>query len=78
MKACEKILSVSPPYLEKVFLLTTGAEATECALKLCRTWGHQIGGMQKNFMISFDNCFHGRTFRGPDDGRIAFCKGMDW
>ena len=24
-------------------------------------WGHQIGGMQKNFMISFDNCFHGRT-----------------
>ncbi len=61
MKACEKILSVSPPYLEKVFLLTTGAEATECALKLCRTWGHQIGGMQKNFMISFDNCFHGRT-----------------
>lgn len=61
MQACEKILSISPKYLNKVFLLTTGSEATECALKLARTWGQKIGGKKKNVIVSFENAFHGRT-----------------
>ena len=41
--------------------MTTGAEATENALKLARTYGHQQGGKEKNIIISFEDAFHGRT-----------------
>src|SRR5262245_54178273 len=33
----EKVASLVPPPLEKVFLLSTGSEATECAMKLAFT-----------------------------------------
>ncbi len=61
MHCCEKILKFAPPYLDKVFLLSTGGEATECALKLARTWGQQEFGPEKNVMVTFENAFHGRT-----------------
>jgi 4-aminobutyrate aminotransferase / (S)-3-amino-2-methylpropionate transaminase / 5-aminovalerate transaminase len=54
----EKIASISPEPLKKVFLLTTGAEAVECAMKLARTYGKEKG---KNVLISFEGAFHGRT-----------------
>jgi 4-aminobutyrate aminotransferase / (S)-3-amino-2-methylpropionate transaminase / 5-aminovalerate transaminase len=50
-----------PPPLKRVFLLTTGSEATECAIKLARTQGLKIGGKEKNILVSFQNGFHGRT-----------------
>lgn len=61
MQCCEKILKFAPPYLDKVFLLSTGSETTECALKLARTWGQQQFGPRKNVMVTFENAFHGRT-----------------
>lgn len=54
----EKIASVSPAPLKKVFLLTTGAEAVECAFKLARTYGQKTN---KKIVISFEGSFHGRT-----------------
>lgn len=50
-----------PPPLRKVFLLTTGSEATECALKLARTHGQRTGGAGKIAIVSFERGFHGRT-----------------
>ncbi|MHA1792871.1 MAG: aspartate aminotransferase family protein [Promethearchaeota archaeon] len=73
-KCVERILQFSSPYFEKVFLLTTGSEATECALKLSRTWGHKVGGMKKNIMISFENAFHGRTLGAQSMGGIPTLK----
>ena len=40
----EQLAAVAPEGLEKVFLLTTGAEACECAIKLARTHGRKVGG----------------------------------
>src|SRR5215217_4712722 len=40
----ELIISVSPKPLDKVFLLSTGSEATECAIKLSRAHGIAVGG----------------------------------
>ncbi len=57
----EALARVAPPELNKVFLLTTGAETLECAIKLCRTWGQKIGGRKKIGIVSFQNAFHGRT-----------------
>lgn len=61
LKLVEKLTSILPAPLKRVFLLTTGSEATECCIKLARTQGMKIGGKEKNIIVSFDNAFHGRT-----------------
>jgi len=60
-KLAAKLLQMTPPKLDKVFLLTTGAETIECALKLARTHGRSVGGDGKIGMVSFEGAFHGRT-----------------
>ena len=50
-----------PEPLKKIFLLTTGSETVECAIKLCRTYGVRSGGRAKHVIVSFDKAFHGRT-----------------
>lgn len=67
----EKISSLSPEPLKKVFLLTTGAETTECALKLARTYGKKRG---KKVVISFEGAFHGRTLGAQLIGGIPALK----
>lgn len=56
----EKLIQVAPDPLKKVFLLSTGAEATECCMKLAMTWGQKIS-KSKNVVVSFEDGFHGRT-----------------
>jgi 4-aminobutyrate aminotransferase-like enzyme len=60
-KLAAKIKSLLPPPLSRVFLLTTGSEAIECAIKLARTQGLAMGGPRKRVLVTFDNGFHGRT-----------------
>src|SRR5215831_13903605 len=43
----EQLARLAPPGLDKVFLLTTGSEATECAIKLARSYGIRRGGAHK-------------------------------
>jgi 4-aminobutyrate aminotransferase / (S)-3-amino-2-methylpropionate transaminase / 5-aminovalerate transaminase len=61
LKLVEEISSILPAPLARVFLLTTGSEATECCLKLARTRGMAVGGKKKSVFVSFDSGFHGRT-----------------
>ena len=63
-----------PEPLKKVFLLTTGSEAVECAIKLCRTHGVKVGGRSKNVIVSFDKAFHGRTLGSQQAGGIPALK----
>jgi 4-aminobutyrate aminotransferase-like enzyme len=70
----EKIIEVTPPYLDKVFLLTTGAEAVECAIKLARKHGTTVGGDSKKRIVSFHNAFHGRTLGAQLAGGIPILK----
>jgi 4-aminobutyrate aminotransferase-like enzyme len=64
----ERLASVLPAPLEKVFLLTTGSEAVECAIKLCRAYGIKNGGRSKHVVVSFANAFHGRTLGSQQAG----------
>jgi len=68
MKLVERICELSPEPLGKVFLLTTGSETTECAIKLCRTYGLLKYGAHKIKIITFDNAFHGRTMGSQQAG----------
>ena len=67
----ECLAGLAPPGLTKVFLLTTGSEATECALKLARAHGIQKGGQQKIGFIGFDRGFHGRTLGSQQAGGMS-------
>jgi 4-aminobutyrate aminotransferase/diaminobutyrate-pyruvate transaminase/4-aminobutyrate aminotransferase/(S)-3-amino-2-methylpropionate transaminase len=56
----EQVVKMAPENMDKVFFLTTGAETTECALKLCRIHGQKIS-KKKIGMIAFKDSFHGKT-----------------
>jgi 4-aminobutyrate aminotransferase/(S)-3-amino-2-methylpropionate transaminase len=56
-----KLVELSPAGIDKAFILSTGSEAVECAVKLARTWGIAHGGERKHIIVSFENAFHGRT-----------------
>ena len=71
----ERITAWLPAPLARVFLLTTGSEATECCIKLARTMGVQRGGADKNVLVTFDNGFHGRTMGAQLAGGSAGLKG---
>jgi 4-aminobutyrate aminotransferase/diaminobutyrate-pyruvate transaminase/4-aminobutyrate aminotransferase/(S)-3-amino-2-methylpropionate transaminase len=70
----ERIASLLPEPLKKVFLLTTGAETVECAVKLCRTNGIHRAGRRKITIVSFHNAFHGRTLGSQQAGGIPTLK----
>ncbi|NOX67494.1 MAG: aspartate aminotransferase family protein [Chlorobi bacterium] len=64
----------APEGLDKVFLLSTGSEATENAIKLARTYGVKKGGRDKHVIVSFNNAFHGRTLGAQLAGGIPTLK----
>jgi len=67
----ERLAGLAPQGLDKVFLLTTGSEATECALKLARAHGIGVGGKAKIGLVGFDRGFHGRTLGSQQVGGMA-------
>ncbi len=66
----------APDYLDKVFLVTTGSEAVECAIKIARAHAHKSGGPEKDYIVTFDGDFHGRTMGSQMAGGIPGLK--DW
>ena len=70
----EKLASLLPEPLKKVFLLTTGSETIECAIKLARTYGVLKGGTSKHVIVSFEGAFHGRTLGAQQAGGIPELK----
>ena len=69
----ERIRDLLPEALSKVFLLTTGSEAVECAIKLCRTHGRRVAE-DKAVIVTFENAFHGRTLGSQQAGGIPALK----
>jgi 4-aminobutyrate aminotransferase/(S)-3-amino-2-methylpropionate transaminase len=70
----ERFSQLLPEGHRKVFLLSTGSEAVECAIKLCRTHGTRAGGRKKNVIVSFEKAFHGRTLGAQQAGGIPALK----
>ena len=66
----EELARLAPDGLEKVFLLTTGSEATECAIKLARAEGIRRGGKSKIGIVGAERGFHGRTLGAQQAGGI--------
>ena len=67
----EYLVRLAPKGLDKVFLLTTGSEATECAIKLARARGIRRGGTKKIGIVGAERGFHGRTLGAQQAGGIS-------
>jgi 4-aminobutyrate aminotransferase-like enzyme len=70
-RLAECLAGLAPEGLKKVFLLTTGSEATECALKLARAQGIRVGGRKKIGLVGFERGFHGRTLGSQQAGGFS-------
>jgi 4-aminobutyrate aminotransferase/(S)-3-amino-2-methylpropionate transaminase len=70
----ERLAGLLPEPLKKIFLLTTGSETVECAIKLARSEGLRTGGPAKNIIISYSDAFHGRTLGAQQAGGIPALK----
>jgi 4-aminobutyrate aminotransferase/diaminobutyrate-pyruvate transaminase/4-aminobutyrate aminotransferase/(S)-3-amino-2-methylpropionate transaminase len=70
----ERLVELLPKPLDKVFLLTTGSETVECAIKLARMYGLKGGGRGKKTIVSFHDAFHGRTLGAQQAGGIPDLK----
>lgn len=58
VRLAERIVGMLPDNLDKVFMLTTGAEATEAAIRIAKRFSG------KHEVLAFYGAFHGRTY-GP-------------
>ena len=72
---CERLAALAPRELDKVFLLTTGSEAVECAIKIMRANGRK-DDPERKVVVSFRGGFHGRTLGSQYAGGIEPLK--DW
>src|SRR5260370_23476844 len=64
----ERLSNLMPEPLKKIFLLTTGSEAVECAIKLCRTHGVRTGGRGQHNNDSLLQTVYGPTLGYPQAG----------
>lgn len=71
---CRRHVELAPEPLKKIFLLTTGSEAVEFAIKVARTHGQKVGGRNKRVIVSFEKAFHGRTLGSQLAGGIPALK----
>jgi 4-aminobutyrate aminotransferase/(S)-3-amino-2-methylpropionate transaminase len=73
----EELKSFSPdPKAYRVFLLTTGSEATENCIKLAKAYSLARHGASRRYIVTFENAFHGRTMGAQLAGGVAAQK--DW
>jgi 4-aminobutyrate aminotransferase/diaminobutyrate-pyruvate transaminase/4-aminobutyrate aminotransferase/(S)-3-amino-2-methylpropionate transaminase len=70
----ERLAGLLPSPLKKIFLLTTGSETVECAIKLARSHGLRTSGSAKNIIVSCTDAFHGRTLGAQQVGGIPALK----
>src|SRR5437762_3845656 len=70
----ERLVSILPDPLKKVFLYSIGSEAVECAIRLCRTYGVRSSGRSKHVIVSYENALHGRTLGAQQAGGIPGLK----
>lgn len=73
-KLVKRLNELLPEPLSKTYMLTTGTESVECAVKLARTYGQQKSGGKRIKIVSFEDSFHGRTLASQMVGGIPSDK----
>lgn len=58
---CQKLVSISPEVLEKVFLCDSGSVAVEVAMKMAIQYQHSKGNTNKKKFLTLSKGYHGDT-----------------
>jgi adenosylmethionine---8-amino-7-oxononanoate aminotransferase len=66
----EKLVSVAPPGLTRVFYSDSGSTAVEVALKMAFQWWAQRGESQRSGFICLENAYHGDTLGAVSVGGL--------
>lgn len=67
---CEKIISLAPDRLQKVFFGDNGSSAIEIALKLSFQYHQQIGKVNKTRFVNISDAYHGETIGALSMGDV--------
>jgi adenosylmethionine-8-amino-7-oxononanoate aminotransferase len=57
----ELVTSLTPPGLDRLFLVSSGSEAVEAAAKLARQYWVEVGQPERNVIVSRGTSYHGST-----------------
>ena len=67
----DRIASIAPPSLDRVFLVNSGSEACDTAMKLALAYWRVCGQGQRNLFIGRERGFHGVGFGGISVGGMV-------
>jgi adenosylmethionine-8-amino-7-oxononanoate aminotransferase len=62
IELAEKLIELTPEYLNKVVYTCTGSESVEFAIKLCRKYQVLRGNKDKNKIVVIDISYHGTYY----------------
>ncbi|WP_445357596.1 adenosylmethionine--8-amino-7-oxononanoate transaminase [Microbulbifer sp. ANSA002] len=68
IELCKKLVEITPPGLNRVFLADSGSVSVEVAIKMAIQYWHSQGKPQKSKLLALRNGYHGDTF-----GAMATC-----
>lgn len=67
----ERIASIAPPGLDRVFLVNSGSEACDTAMKIALAYARARGEGQRNLFVGRERAFHGVGFGGISVGGMV-------
>lgn len=70
IELCERIISIAPQRLKKVFFGDNGSSAIEIALKLSFQYHQQIGSVKKTRFVNISDAYHGETIGALSMGDV--------
>ncbi|RBP67811.1 putrescine aminotransferase [Brevibacterium sanguinis] len=64
VQLAQKVISLAPPQMQKVYFTSGGSEGTDAAIKTVRYFNSQRGRPEKNWILSRTNAYHGLAYGG--------------
>ncbi len=74
VRVAERLVELTPPGLDRVFLTDNGSSAVEIALKMSFHYWQNMGQQAKTDFVSLTGSYHGETFGALAVGDVALYK----
>ena len=74
VRVAERLVELTPPGLERVFLTDNGSSAVEIALKMSFHYWQNLGQQGKTDFVSLTGSYHGETFGALAVGDVPLYK----
>jgi adenosylmethionine-8-amino-7-oxononanoate aminotransferase len=71
---CERLVALTPPGLDRVFLADNGSAAVEVALKMSFHYWQNVGRPSKKRFVCLSNSYHGETLGALAVGNVDLYK----